>query len=438
MASTDRPGGRPYLLLLPVLVVALAAIIFGVPWIVDRLHDGEASPLRFVDPTEIPGTTMDEATARLFFKSLIGGPSRFTYDPIAWVVLKPNSGNDRVNWPEHPLGHIQHKTNNMGFRELADTQVEKHAYRILVTGDSHTEGAVNDDESYANVLEALLNQSLDPTGATHPVEVINAGVGGTGPHNYLAMLQRHMDLAPDLVIAGLYVGNDFMNALMQSDLLTKRKTRGRSKEYVEAYNATLAAYPDLPQQGYNQPYLFKYWEGDGATELALDRSVEVFEGIAHVCDEHGIRFLALVIPCKADVDGDDDRERIEGMLKMLDLSPEDWAVNRWLSNHFVERLRADGIDCLDPTVAMIEEPAPLYWRKDHHLSTTGHAFVARLLFEHLRAEVAAGIAAAAAKAAGGVTGASGMTGSSGITGPSGLTGSSGVTGASGASGDVTR
>jgi hypothetical protein len=184
---------------------------------------------------------------------------------------------------------------------------------------------------------------------------------------------------------------------MQSDFFTKRKTRGRDADYRAKYSAALEAYPDLPQQGYNQPYLFKYCEGDA--ELALDRTVEVFEGIARVCADHHMRFVALVIPCKADVDGDDDKERIEGLLKLLELSPEDFAVNRWLAENFVERLREKGIDVLDPTLAMIDEPAPLYWRKDHHLSTAGHAFVAKLLFEHLREAVAADVAQTAAGAA---------------------------------------
>ena len=186
MAPLARPDGRSHLPLLAALVLSIAAIVFVVPRLVDRMHAKE-SPLRHVDPSAIPGTTLDETAARALFASL--SKPRFQYDPVAWVVLKPDSGNDLVPWPEHPSGHIQLHSNNMGFREDAPTQVEKHGYRVLVTGDSHTDGAVNNAESYANVLEALLNQSLDPSGATQPVEVINAGVGGTGPHNYLAMLQ---------------------------------------------------------------------------------------------------------------------------------------------------------------------------------------------------------------------------------------------------------
>ncbi|HZM00376.1 MAG TPA: SGNH/GDSL hydrolase family protein [Planctomycetota bacterium] len=395
MAPTPRPAGR---LLIPLLVLPLAALaaaagIFVIPKLAERLFGDDAPPLRYVDPASIPGSTMDETAAKAFFAPLIGRPSRFQYDPVAWVVLKPDTGKAFSDWPEHPSGHIQHLTNNLGFRENEPTTVEKRGYRILVTGDSHTEGAVMNAESYANVLEARFNQALDPSGATRPVEVINAGVGGTGPHNYLAMLQRHLELKPDLVIAGLFVGNDFMNALMHSDFITKRKAKGRDKEYKARLDATIEAYPDLPQQGYNQPYLFKYCRGDD--ELALERTVEVYEGLAGFCADHGIRFLALVIPCKADVDGDDDAERIRGLLEMLELSPEEWAVNRRLSDEFVRRLREQGIDCLDPTQAMIDEPEPLYWKKDHHLSTTGHAVVAGLLFRHLRDEVTAAVAAAA-------------------------------------------
>ena len=405
MSSPARPDGRLLVPLLLALVVAVLAGIFVVPTLVEAFRDGKSGegPLRYVDPASIKGMILDETAAKALFAPLIGRPSRFQYDPIAWVVHKPDTGQDYMDWPEHPDGRIRQYANNMGFREDAPTQVEKHAYRIFVTGDSHTDGAVNNSESYANVLEALLDRALDPSGATAPVEVINAGVGGTGPHNYLAMVQKYLDLQPDVVIAGLYVGNDFMNALVHSDFITKRKTRGRDADYKAKLNAALEQYPDLPQQGFNQPYLFKYCEGDA--EIALDKTVEVFEGIARVCADHHIRFVVLVIPCKADVDGDDDKERIDGLLKILELSPEDFALNRWLSDHFVERLRDEGIDVLDPTQAMIDEPAPLYWRKDHHLSTAGHAFVARLLFEHLRDAVAADVAAGAGAGAGAASGA---------------------------------
>src|SRR5262249_42211098 len=160
--------------------------------------------------------------------------NRMMYDPVATIMLRPDR-TQSFDWPEHPAGRVTFRTNNLGFREDRPTTLAKYGPRILVLGDSHTEGLVNNDENVAHVLRRLLDADADArsaspgaagaadaanaagaTSSTGPVryEVLNAGVGGTGPHEYLGQLTKHIDLRPDLVIAVIYTGNDFSNALM--------------------------------------------------------------------------------------------------------------------------------------------------------------------------------------------------------------------------------
>jgi PIN domain nuclease of toxin-antitoxin system len=58
---------------------------------------------------------------------------------------------------------------------------ERGVLRIAVLGDSFTFGiGANDDETYPAVLQQLLQERLARTGSYQGVEVLNAGVGGTG------------------------------------------------------------------------------------------------------------------------------------------------------------------------------------------------------------------------------------------------------------------
>src|SRR5262245_29697388 len=203
-----------------------------------RAHERDGEPLEWsaADPAHIAGPALTEDVAKSFFPQLERPTNRMMYDPVATIVLRPDR-TQSFDWPEHPIGRVTFRTNNLGFREDRPTQVEKSGPRVLVLGDSHTEGQVNNDENVAHVLERLL-QEQPPERAGAPAaqaalpaaprfEALNAAVGGTGPHEYLGQLRKHLDLRPDLVIVVLYAGNDLSNALMMADFATKRPRPAR-------------------------------------------------------------------------------------------------------------------------------------------------------------------------------------------------------------------
>jgi lysophospholipase L1-like esterase len=80
--------------------------------------------------------------------------------------------------------------------------------RILALGDSFTEWRDRSRGSFVRVAERALND------AGKKVEVVNLAEAGTGIPEYFANFVRNADaLKPDLVVVGLYLGND----LRQSD-----------------------------------------------------------------------------------------------------------------------------------------------------------------------------------------------------------------------------
>ena len=337
-------------------------------------------PQRHLWPYEIEGTVVDERTAPLLYPALQQG-TRKLFDPVALLVNRPDFVA-LVPWPEHPLGAIRFATNNRGFREDEPTEVSSEAYRILVLGDSHTEGAVNNDESYPNVLELQLNKRSE-----RPVEVINAGVGGTGPYEMEGMLVSQLELEPDLVIATLFTGNDFWNALMISDFYTKRRQRSRTPEYGGMIVKARDSWPVVFAQGFNQAFLFDY--DPQSARVALDVTVERFAVMNDLCAREGIGFLAMILPTKVDVDGDDDAATINGVLDALALSRQDYSINAQLAHRFGEALAERGIRCVDLTPRLAAFDEPFYWHADHHLNVAGHALVAHTLLpivgEFLRA-----------------------------------------------------
>ena len=116
----------------------------------------------------------------------------------------------KFDFPENPF---LLKTNNRAFFEDHDTPVEKPAgvNRVVVVGDSQTEGLCNNSESYPHHLEALLNH-------TGRYEVINAGTGRYSPYQYyVKAVHDIMPLKPDHLIVGLYLGNDMQDLTRRDD-----------------------------------------------------------------------------------------------------------------------------------------------------------------------------------------------------------------------------
>lgn len=78
-------------------------------------------------------------------------------------------------------------------------------FRILGLGDSFAVSDYPLKKNYHNYLSAFLKSA-----GYKNIEVLNAGIPGTGPGYYWHMLEKFGDKwKPDLVLVGFFVGNDF-------------------------------------------------------------------------------------------------------------------------------------------------------------------------------------------------------------------------------------
>ena len=127
---------------------------------------------------------------------------RYVADAIAGHAHPVNTV-EAYEWSEHPGGQIRKAYNNLGFAENSATNKQKgrNIYRILVSGDSHIDGWVNNDESFPNRLENLLNSSVQGIG----FEVINGAVEMYGPFNHVGFLRKYFfPKAGHVCIGSLY------------------------------------------------------------------------------------------------------------------------------------------------------------------------------------------------------------------------------------------
>lgn len=321
------------------------------------------------------GASARERAARRVFLPLRRWNPAFRFDPEAFLVQAPNARSTRP-WPEHPDGRIVISRDERGFRQRPPIPPGLPRTRILVCGDSHTAGLVNDDETFASVLGRRLDE--ERPGVAH--DVIDAGVAYTGPTCYLGRIRGCLDLEPEVVVAAFFVGNDPFDELLLHTALA-----GDRLPSDEGYMAPLRRAGAISQgavsQGLNLAHRFARWPGEEARSMEL--VVSAYRDMDRLCREHGILLVALLLPTKMDVDLADDRETMDRARRELGLDEEQAALGARLGAEFVRAMAELGIPCIDPTSAMRACDTPLYWRKDYHLNVAGHALVAELLLQEL-------------------------------------------------------
>ena len=276
--------------------------------------------------------------------------------------------------------------NSRGFndRERPLAPAPAGTYRVVAIGDSFAVGVVPRRDNYLARLEASL-------GASRPAEVVNLGVAATEPRDYLALLaDEGMTYAPDVVLVGFYVGNDF-------------ETRA-PRWYERSYAATLARalwrLGGSPRQTATlDPGAGVY--DDAAPGMALERFLEIevdrgwiFEresprfrdavaraarlvaAMRDVAGRGGAHLVVAVLPAQAQVDPAHQR-RLAALLDRPDAALDFQQPSR----DIVAALTAAGIEAVDLTPAFQAQGAGavLYKPQDSHWNVAGNALAADVL-----------------------------------------------------------
>jgi hypothetical protein len=221
------------------------------------------------------------------------------------------------------------------------------------------------------VLEAQLTARGTPT------EVINGGIGATGPHNYLGLLLRHRDLQPDVVVAVIFTGNDFAHAQQLDDMIHGRKSTVLDRDELRELKDR---WPELGPQAFTQAFIFH--DRPEAAQQAVAAALVACEEMARQCKAMGARLIVACLPTRPELDHDDD-ERVAEVLEAYGMEQGDIFTNARLGESLLAALAAQGVQTLDLRPALQAAPEPRYWRKDYHLNVTGHIAVAGALLDAL-------------------------------------------------------
>jgi hypothetical protein len=298
------------------------------------------------------------------------------------------------------------KCNARGFRthEYA-REKPPGTYRVLALGDSFTfaSGAV----PFERMWHTLVGDQLR-TRRGAPVEVINLGVNGVGPRFVLRLFELEGDaLAPDLVLHGLFVGNDLLDeaplerasSWTDTSLLVRFLSRARvlaqhAGDLTGEANRQRHAPPrqgpgGFPVGGYtyDPDTLFFGTSEEAYLRIERDRSdiftlgarprlapliaevADVEAGLARAVAASGGRLVVVLMP---------DRLQVDPILRrtvLTDTSAYDFSwIQTALAAALAERQVA-AVDLLPAFQAAPPTPA-LYRRGDTHWSAAGDALAA--------------------------------------------------------------
>ncbi len=367
----------------------------------------------------------------------IGDPHLGFDQPIGLVTHR--------NFAEYG-GDFEIRTNSLGFNEDFETKIVKSpgSTRIIVVGDSQTVGVCPNHDSWPHRLQQALNQAR-PDAVN---EVINAASGRYSPFQYYAKAAHKLiALEPDVLIVGIYVGNDYVDLLRQDDrpyltidsnglpikhrprfilyrdpdgngsLLAScrvyallRSSLGPELRYVLSRARILAETVRWNQQSLlampsymwdvqrlnracpglaTQSLMQSAWFHRFPETLPAARQVmmHVLAMMRDLCRERGMNLLCVIIPTKLQV----EQEELAPLLTRVARSDRklDLAATLGLEGRITEATASD-LDSLGIAFVVLRDEMiahkrgrSLYYPEDLHLSPDGNAVIGEILADHL-------------------------------------------------------
>jgi lysophospholipase L1-like esterase len=296
-------------------------------------------------------------------------PLRF--DPVGGFTFSGGM-NRRREWAEHSDGGWYVRTNSFGLRDDDEPSEERPDLRVVVVGDSHTAGYCNNAESFAQLAEARLAAERP----SQRVEVLNAAVPGQTFVHHLGALERMLPFAPDVVVAAIYGGNDFGEALG-----FQHRTHGTARGDLAALDERLAEARDADPEAVSQFFfsVAQFHVDPAQIDVALQAARDVLTEIQITCLRHGATLVVLYLPPPPEIDWERRAARYERVFGALELGREHLRVLSGIGDATLAFLRARGVEVLDLRPAFRSASETVYWEQDFHLSVAGHALVAKEL-----------------------------------------------------------
>ena len=315
----------------------------------------------------------------------------YRYDPVlGW----DNLANARGRFSRSEFSYLV-QINSIGMRDPEIAPKRSDEYRVAVLGDSFTWGVgVSYGERFTERLEARDRR----------LNVLNFGVSGFGPIQYLLQLDKVLSMKPDYIIVAFCLGNDVSDNVSYAPY-------NHPKPYVvltaDGESFEIKGYP-LPDTRQNGTFLT-----GAASTLRIVGAVKLLIGLANRLgdkDSIGINPAMLYVPL--DKLSASQRAKAFAAFKLntlifakmktkidLALGAHHFAVllaptklelglephgPDFNPNAIADRVGADlsnlGIPVIDGRAAIVPSD---FWKQDAHWRPSGHEKIAALLAKYL-------------------------------------------------------
>jgi hypothetical protein len=302
---------------------------------------------------------------------------------------------------------VEMNFNSLGLR---NREIEKNkpegVKRILFVGDSFTVGwGVSDDESFPRVVENNLRFQ------GQQAETINAGLTAAGAsYYYLFTKNQGSELNPDILVVGLYMFNDVAHDAFRPWLSTDEQglptKSGANRAYVDNRGNLMTLENGVPKRLFipvlNNSHLFAVIydrlvnekleaKEVGFSEYAclfrknchdLDanyaRVEKLLKGLADLTGKIKAKLLVVLIPNEMQVD-----PRMTTKYNFPDIPIWDFALPNRVMTEFLNKQDISSLDLL-PIMASVSAGKKLYFDKDDHWNSDGHAIAAQAITQKLR------------------------------------------------------
>lgn len=315
----------------------------------------------------------------------------FAQDDRIGHVLEPGA-NARFSTVEFTTDI---RINSAGVRDEEFGPKQPGEKRIVVLGDSLVMAVqVPLADTFTKRLERRLNTDRGDRGR---YRVINAGVQGYGPVEERLFFEKiAAKFEPDLVVVGIYVGNDAIEAAdsapkVHEDPVSAGEAGDRAAQrlrrvirrsvvlQIARVRAQMVA-ARLGTPTPERPLLTYLADEPGVVRRGLDITAECVEQIEKDAGKIGAKVVVLLLPARFQVD-DDDYARLAAIVGGAGGRLERDAA----STRFGSALQKVGVPIFDPLPVFRRTSGlpRLYFERTAHLTPRGHAVLADALHDFL-------------------------------------------------------
>lgn len=336
----------------------------------ERAAEGGAALTRSPDRLVYTQEEKDQL-ARLLMRESDAGR---TYDPVLYYRRTAGYTFEK-KFPEHPRGGWTIRTNDYGMRNDEDVRSDDPGLRILVTGDSHTDGVCENGESFT----ALLAERLRAADPELDVEALNVGTGGYNQFHYLGVLEKYgPELEPDVFIIVVYGGNDYSAALKFQRYFRRRPKYERKPYNLKRLVASgLATSGGLGSQELQQ--LVYFLNNPGDVDEMIATNVAVTAEMVRLGEAAGTELLWVYLPPPTRGQPRLYADEIAAVRADLELDEAEMDTCERITDAWLEHLATEGQAYVDLRPLFLQSDELLYWRTDGHLNLRGHELVAEAL-----------------------------------------------------------